>query len=246
LPTPNQPSSTTPKSNDENQPCRGCGKIIPAIKLITRWAADTCKSCEDKAEAKYQAEQKAATLERRRQFIIRCRAQSGLTEKEFGKTFSSFRVSDDNAKARTFAIEGLNVGNLMLIGDSGVGKTHLALAMVNDWIEKGRPARFFPIWRLLSEARGAFDRGVTEVDFVDEIKRHPLVIDDLGSYKMTEWGLGFFEMLVDEWGRDGQQGLVITTNLWPDMISSRISKRIGSRLNEVCRMIEMKGHDRRV
>jgi DNA replication protein DnaC len=245
LPTQKPQNDITPKSNDENQPCRGCGKIIPAIKLITRWAADTCKSCEDAAEKKYQAEQKAMALERRRQFVARCRAQSGLTEKEFGKTFASFKANDDNAKARTFAIEGLTVGNLMLIGDSGVGKTHLALAMVNNWIENGRPARFYPIWRLLSDARGAFDRGVTEVEFVDEIKQHPLVIDDLGSYKISEWALGFFEMLIDEWGRDGRQGLVITTNLWPDVIASRISKRIGSRLNEICRMIELKGQDHR-
>lgn len=245
-PTKNQPSNTTPKSSSEPLPCQGCGKVIPAIKLFTKWVADTCKDCDAAAEVKYQAEQKAMNLERRRQHVIQCRAQSGITEREEGKTFASFKASDDNAKARMFAIEGLSVGNLVLIGDSGVGKTHLALAMANEWINIGRRVRFYPIWRLLSDARGAFDRGVTEVDFVDELKLNPIVIDDLGSYKMSEWALGFFEMLMDEWGRDGRQGLVITTNLWPDAIASRISKRIASRLNEMCRMVELKGHDRRI
>ena len=90
--------------------------------------------------------------------------------------------------AQTFAQKPR--GWLLLTGDYGAGKTHLAAAIANYRAHLGDPPLFVMVSDLLDHLRATF--GVhSEVTFdrrFDEIRTTPLlVLDDLGAQSMTPW-----------------------------------------------------------
>ncbi len=82
-------------------------------------------------------------------------------------------------------------GWLILAGDYGCGKTHLAAAIANEQIEHARmDVMFVVVPDLLDYLRAAFSpQSATSYDRrFDEIKRTPLlVLDDLGTESATPW-----------------------------------------------------------
>ncbi len=81
-------------------------------------------------------------------------------------------------------------GWLLLTGDYGSGKTHLAAAIANYRLQLGDPPLFVMVSDLLDHLRATF--GVhSEVSFdrrFEEIRTTPLlVLDDLGAQSMTPW-----------------------------------------------------------
>lgn len=82
-------------------------------------------------------------------------------------------------------------GWLVLMGESGCGKTHLAAAIANRYVERTRTDVMFVVTPdLLDYLRSAFNpQSVTPLDRrFDEVKRAPLlVLDDLGAESATPW-----------------------------------------------------------
>ena len=88
-------------------------------------------------------------------------------------------------------------GWLTLFGDTGVGKTHLAVAIANHCLEQGGEIYFAFVPELMDHLRQTFQPGSRNVyDRVfDDIKNAPLLIlDDLGSEFLQD-GLGLREAL---------------------------------------------------
>jgi DNA replication protein DnaC len=81
-------------------------------------------------------------------------------------------------------------GWLLLTGDYGSGKTHLAAAVANYRAHLGDPPLFVMVSDLLDHLRATFGAN-SEVTFdrrFDEIRTSPLlVLDDLGAQSMTPW-----------------------------------------------------------
>ena len=81
-------------------------------------------------------------------------------------------------------------GWLTLFGRTGVGKTHLAIAIANTQIDKGNPAFFAFVPEILDYFRYTFDprNRVTMESILEEIKGTPLLIlDDLGQEHNSPW-----------------------------------------------------------
>lgn len=81
-------------------------------------------------------------------------------------------------------------GWLVLIGDVGTGKTHLAAAIANHRVSRGLPVRFVVVPDLLDHLRSTFgpDSTVSYDDLVQRIRTAPvLVLDDLGTQTSTPW-----------------------------------------------------------
>lgn len=81
-------------------------------------------------------------------------------------------------------------GWLVFFGDHGTGKTHLAAAIANDQMRRGRPVVFVTVPDLLDYLRAAFGP-TSQVSFdkrFEEVRRAPfLVLDDLGLESATPW-----------------------------------------------------------
>tara|TARA_B100000530_G_scaffold336624_1_gene291950 strand:+ start:5710 stop:7074 length:1365 start_codon:yes stop_codon:yes gene_type:complete len=82
------------------------------------------------------------------------------------------------------------VGWLVITGAHGVGKSHLAAAVVTRLIENGEPGLFANVADFLDELRSTYDdENETQYnDIIEKYKEAPLlVLDDLGSYSFTNW-----------------------------------------------------------
>lgn len=81
-------------------------------------------------------------------------------------------------------------GWLALLGDTGVGKTHLAVAIANECVSKGKVVFFVLVSDLLDYLRFTYspDSTITYDDLLDEVKNTALLIlDDLGREHSTPW-----------------------------------------------------------
>lgn len=134
-------------------------------------------------------------------------------------------------------------------GDTGTGKTTLAMLVSREALRAGRTVAIYSVPRLLAEIRGTFDdssdnsyeqlfRKLTNVDL--------LHLDDLGAEQQTEWVLEQLYAIVNERYEEGR-ALVVTTNLDESALTEQIGERTVSRLIEICGdPLPLFGTDRRV
>jgi len=123
----------------------------------------------------------------------------GLHEGQRFDTFDSTRV-DVSPAERTNLRDTVTVsrefarnpqGWLVLSGTNGCGKTHLAAAIANEFVERTRTdVMFVVVPDLLDHLRAAYSpQATTSYDRrFDDVKRAPLlVLDDLGTESATPW-----------------------------------------------------------
>ena len=83
-----------------------------------------------------------------------------------------------------------NRPGLLLIGDPGSGKTHLAIAAMRKIIEKGFECLFFDYQNLLDRIRSGYDPSSTASNkeaYRVALDAEVLMLDDLGAHRVTDW-----------------------------------------------------------
>ncbi len=120
-------------------------------------------------------------------------------------------------------------GWLVLAGTNGCGKTHLAAAIANEYVERTRTdVMFVVVPDLLDHLRAAFSpQATTSYDRrFDEIKRAPLlVLDDLGTESATPWAREkLFQLL--NFRYNALLPTVITTSADPKQIEPWLRTRM--------------------
>ncbi len=122
-------------------------------------------------------------------------------------------------------------GWLLITGEHGTGKTHLAVAVVGRCITNGLPALFTFVPDLLDHLRAAFSPNspVQYDQLFEQVKSTPLLIlDDLGAETSTPWAKEkLYQLVVHR--HNSRLPTMITTYLEIDEIEAA-HPRLSSRL----------------
>jgi DNA replication protein DnaC len=147
---------------------------------------------------------------------------------------------------------GANLGTgrgLWLFGDTGTGKTTLAMLVSKSAIEAGRSVAIYSLPKLLARIRQTYDAepgGDSYLSFFGRLTSVDLLhIDDLGAEKRSDWVLEQLYALVNE-RYEAQRSILVTTNLEENELEAQIGARTVSRLVEICEQVPLYGTDRRI
>ncbi len=152
---------------------------------------------------------------------------------------------------------------LLLMGPSGVGKTHLAVAALKELIRRGHGGLFCDYRELLKEIQASYNPASesTEMRILEPVRNvEILVLDDLGATKPSDWVRDIVGIVLNARYNENRTTL-ITTNyvdnpasegepsrlpggrMIPasreDTLEQRIGSRMRSRLYEMCRTVEV-------
>ena len=147
---------------------------------------------------------------------------------------------------------------LFFIGSCGVGKTHLAVAIINALIKtKGVSCIFYDFWDLLKSIQQTYGSNseISESEILAPVLNKEIVLlDDLGSHKVTDWRRDMLTYIINKRYNE-KKVTIITSNFIPsdktgkrsnseeDSLEERIGERLVSRFYEMCCVFEIKGED---
>lgn len=225
---------------------------IPKLAVVAdekeQMKAELCVHGDTKAYCdKCRIERKKNILREALSDITTLMRRANAPAKYIDSTFDNF-IGNDKLVAE---LKNHKTGDIVLCGNTGCGKTHLAVSMMRraiisdinrvlgldsgwEWNCEPRILRpmFIPAPELLLEIRQSF-RDESQTSEYGVIKKYCetglLVLDDLGSEKASEYSITTLYIIIDRRDRD-MLPTIITTNLSPKEIEDKLGARIASRL----------------
>lgn len=143
---------------------------------------------------------------------------------------------------------------LLFIGPNGVGKTHLACAILNKiYKEKGIKGLFLDYSNLNFQLKDTFSNFEEETlsSLTEMITNSPLLLlDDLGSIKPSTWFLDNVYQIINQRYLKNKHFIITTAyqlseETQKESLHSRIGDALVSRILEICKLVEIKAKDHR-
>jgi DNA replication protein DnaC len=248
----------------DDQICAHCGRDLqaeffefpPALQRkyekSGEWYYHPCTpACEEKNE------RREWELMRRDARVESLLEKSGLSKRLKRYTFANFKPYVSPGAARAVERvedylarwdENREAGRgLYLCGGVGTGKTHLAVAVLNELVRRKRvPSLFVTVPELLDNLRETYNKPGRNLDeWMDAVQNADfLVLDDLGSERPTEWVRERIFVIVNHRYREALP-TIFTSNIGPKDLAAQLSERTASRIIAMCEWIGLEGEDYR-
>ncbi|HEX4546762.1 MAG TPA: ATP-binding protein [Candidatus Acidoferrum sp.] len=210
--------------------CRGTGwKLVPRTDGAAGSVAVACDcGMQDRA---------ARVMERARipKRYEHCDFESYVTDLADGKTWTAQHAQSlKQAKLLTQGFvrdyPGSAEKGLLLMGPSGIGKTHLGVAALKELIRRGHAGLFCDYRELLKEIQASYNPASesTEMGILEPIRTvEILVLDDLGASKPSAWVLDIIGLVLNARYNE-KRVTILTTNFLdepaPDVPADAISE----------------------
>jgi DNA replication protein DnaC len=176
-------------------------------------------------------------------------AVSGLGQHFWGRTLESFNINGDNRKAfeavKAWA-DTIGVRRwLVLTGDVGLGKTHLAAGAMQEKMKQGLYCIYSLAEDVILGLHASYQSKTTD-SYIEELKTADLlVVDDLGKESADDKARKFIISIFDS-RYESDSPTIVTTNLPYQGLLGTYGKPFISRIAEVAEFIAMKGEDYRL
>lgn len=234
--------------------CPGCGGS--GWKTVHRGGVSGSQRCECVKEGRSERLWQAA----------------GIPEIYKDATLDNFDIRDTDIAGQELGAARLKILNyahefplgpkpgLLIMGETGRGKTHLAVAALRRIIDKGFQGVFFDYQSLLDRIQSSFDANSGSSDkeaYRTALDAEVLLLDELGARRTSDWVTDVVTSIVTH-RYNHRKPLIVTTNVPdPDAGDSRtkkmadgttdyrrtlvdyIGERARSRLFEMCEVVRI-------
>jgi DNA replication protein DnaC len=240
--------------------CGGCGAPMFKTKIIINGevieSAPPCTPCED-YENQLKSKENAKRDERlKRQAAFNQNSLMNDLLKEC--TFDTYKADHPTQKdARKLALEfykeqlkpkaekNPDFKNVLLYGNVGRGKSHLAAATAKALNEAGIDTLFITTGLLFRKLKGTFNKTSehsedTLMNMLEEVE--VLFLDDIGAQNATDWKDETMLNLLDK--RQGK-ATFYTTNILPENMPEVVGDRSWERIIHKTAGLEVQGENRR-
>lgn len=255
------------------RPCKTCGEVFQARGFRSPFGglwgvATVCPACADAAERRAKEQAEAEARERaerlraeREASLMDLIRKAGANPWAHGRcTFDNYDASESGTRpleaVREFLADVRRAGQydpvrgLYLFGDTGCGKTHLAVAamrkLLSDPEFPERGVIFDHALSLINKIQDTYNTGEsTEAIVRQRVRARVWILDDLGTEKASDDVVRRLTAIFAE--REGRPTLV-TSNIAPDALEKRHPEyfRLQSRLGPAqFRTVPVRGRDRR-
>lgn len=213
--------------------CEKHNQNYVTIQLPNSKPYTVCESCHReeqeqlnaiKAQEQYEREQEQKRLYFLKDFSL---MDDDLKSASFENYHALTKEQKEDLKNVRSQLKGYLDGldyNIVLIGDTGVGKSHLAYAALKALSDHTKKmGLFINIVDMLAKIKEDFS---LEAEYIRRISEAEwLVLDDVGTEKVTEWSSSILYSILNK-----RTKTIITTNLSPQDIMGTYGKRVYSRI----------------
>ena len=135
---------------------------------------------------------------------------------------------------------------LFIVGNTGVGKTHIACAMAKYILEQGFDVLFYNTGKLLELLRDEFGKDEEKCLFKEILDfKGVLILDDIGAEKPSAWAIERLYLIIND-KYESMTPMIFTTNCEKEDLMNTLGDRIVSRITGMTLKVRIPGQDRRI